>query len=143
MNAKKTISAVVNKVTRGIANTSYSHFFLFILLLTLLVYHKTPLLFFQQDEWRAFGLMISLGKEIITQRFMVGDIDHFVPLSFALNLLTFKLFGLNHIAYNLIALSFHLLNSFLVFLTSKKLFNNENFFYFFSTIFIFFFYLFF
>jgi len=98
--------------------------FLVLLSVVILTYPKVPLIFFQQDEWYSFGTKILLGWDLIFYRFTEGDINHFVPLGNLISLITFYLFKLNFVGYNLIGLSIHLLNGFLLFLLGKKIFRN-------------------
>lgn len=85
-----------------------------------LTYWSVPFIFFQQDEWRGFGLMITQGVRITTMYF--GTVNaHFVPVNLALGYLTFKLFSLSYVAYNLLGLIFHFTNGVLVYTIASKL----------------------
>lgn len=94
-----------------------------ILLATLFTFHKIFSIFFQQDEWLGFGLMIGYGWESILGKFAEGGSFHFVPLVLAIDYILFKVFGLNSMPYNTLAILSHTLNGVLVFLIIEKLLN--------------------
>lgn len=95
--------------------------FFLLFLLFVAIYHKIPFVFFQQDEWFAFGNIISLGYKLIFHRFKVGDVNHFVPLNSFLSFLLFKIFNLNYQGYNIVALLLHFINGLLVYFLALKI----------------------
>lgn len=91
-----------------------------LLIVIVITYFKVPQLFFSQDEWLGFGLMIGYGAEFVFPKNLMG-IAHFVPLTLLIDYSIFKAFGLNYSVYNILALTFHFLNGFLIFLIFKEL----------------------
>ncbi len=87
----------------------------------IIIYYKVPFIFFQQDEWYAFGNIIDLGSKLIFYRFNVGDINHFVPLNSFIGVTLYKIFGLNYIGYNAVDLFLHFINGLLVFVITLKI----------------------
>ena len=78
--------------------------------------------FFQQDEWHGFGIILAWGIKYVTlnksiPELLLGDRVGARLLTFGL----FSFFHLNPIPYGAFALMMQLLNTFLVFLLSKKL----------------------
>src|SRR3989304_5291245 len=88
---------------------------LFLFFLLILSFWRVPFIFFQQDEWMGFGLIIDTGIGLLMRGFDSPNILHFVPLGQLFNYLSYHLFGLNHVAYNIAALLIHLINSYLVY----------------------------
>lgn len=87
-------------------------------------YYKAIFLFFQQDEWLMFGRLITSSPwEFIFPGIPFGDKTHFVPIHYAINYLLYSLFGLNSIPFNIVGLSFHILNGFLIYLITSRLTN--------------------
>jgi len=98
-----------------------------VFLFFILVYFRVPFIFFQQDEWYAFGNMIALGPKLIFHRFEVGDINHFVPLNSLLSFLLFKIFDLNYVGYNAVALFLHFINGLLVYFLALRILKRKTF----------------
>ena len=92
--------------------------FLFLLIIFVFIYLQVPFIFFQQDEWLGFGLMIAQEQGLPIN---LGIDFHFVPLNLLLANLLFKLFGLNYFVYNLIGLIFHFINGILIYAIAIKL----------------------
>lgn len=90
-----------------------------------IAYIKVPFIFFQQDELLGFGEFIALGQNIIFNGASADVIRHFVPVTMSITFFIFKFFGFNYIVYNLLALTIHLLNTFLVYLLGKKIFKHN------------------
>lgn len=78
-------------------------------------------MFFQQDEWLVFGLVISQGPELVIRGLFSSTLAHFIPVTNALNYLLFNIFGLNYSFYAVLGAFIHLLNGFLVYLLAKRL----------------------
>lgn len=90
-----------------------------IIIIFVSLYYQATNLFFRQDEWLGFGLMIGYGKEFIYSK-NVADLAHFVPITLSIDYILFKLTHLNSQIYNLVGLLFHLINSFLIYLITSK-----------------------
>lgn len=94
-----------------------------------LTFYRLPWTFFQQDEWRAFGIFAIFNdnfreglKILLPKTFF----EHFNTASFLTEYLQFKLFRMNFFPFAVISLSFHFLNSLLLYklallLSNKKL----------------------
>lgn len=91
--------------------------FLFLLIIFIFIYWKVLFIFFQQDEWLGFGLMVAQDQGL---PFNLGIDYHFVPLNLFIANFLFKIFGLNYIVYNLVGLFFHLINGILVYIIALK-----------------------
>lgn len=101
-----------------------NHVILVLFIFLVITYWRVPFIFFQQDEWMGFALIISNGFDVIFRG--LGDhVIHFIPITNLLNFLSFNLFGLNSIFYNIIGLLLHFLNSFLIFKISLIIFKNK------------------
>lgn len=107
----------------------------FLLIIFVLTYWLVPSIFFQQDEWRGFGLMVAEGASSIVANFGNSSF-HFIPVNLSLAYLIFKLFHLNYIAYNLVGLTIHFINGLLVFKIAQYLFDKKQFAFVAATIFI-------
>ncbi|MDO8503209.1 MAG: discoidin domain-containing protein [bacterium] len=92
-------------------------FFLVIVLLIIILYRQTPLFFFQQDEWLAFGRHITLKREglsaVLVEAFS-PTVGHYNPLKFLTINFLFSVFGLNYKAYALTSVFLHIVSAFLV-----------------------------
>lgn len=92
-------------------------FFLVIVLLIIILYRQTPLFFFQQDEWLAFGRHITLKREglsaVLVEAFS-PTVGHYNPLKFLTINFLFSVFGLNYKAYALTSVFLHIVSTFLV-----------------------------
>lgn len=101
-----------------------------LLLTSLLVfvasYFLVPLIFFQQDEILGFGFFVKEGTKIILSGLGEGRVRHFVPLTMSLSYSIFKVFGIKYQAYNIVALFFHLLNGYLVYLIAGHIFKKKS-----------------
>lgn len=91
----------------------------------ILSYFLVPAIFFQQDEILGFGLFIKEGKSVILSGLGRADIRHFVPITMSLSYSIFKIFGIKYQVYNLLALLFHLINGYLVYLVAKHIFKKK------------------
>lgn len=100
-------------------------FLLLALLIFIVSYFWVPLIFFQQDEILGFGLFIKEGAKIIYSGLGETKIQHFIPLTMSLSYGIFSLLGLKYWTYNLVALLFHLLNGWLVYLIAGALFKKK------------------
>lgn len=83
-----------------------------------LTFYRLPLTFFQQDEWRAFGISANFEqnfREVLKMLLPKTFFDHFNIASFLTEYLQFKLFRINFLPFALISLLFHFLNSLLVY----------------------------
>lgn len=115
------------KVKNNLLTQNYSVFAILLLaFFEVITYWKVPFLFFQQDEWLLFGLIIDRGLNILLRGLGTDNIFHFIPLDQLLNYLMFTAFRLNYIPYNIAGLLFHFLNGILVYfvcwqLTQKRL----------------------
>lgn len=100
------------------------HIFI-IFFLFLVTYWRVPQLFFIQDEWQTFGLVI--GNEISLILRGLGDekIFHFIPIDNFLNFISYQLFDLHHQLYNIVGLLFHFINGLLVYKLVKKIFKDS------------------
>lgn len=98
-----------------------SRILLFIgIVLFIIIYHKIPFIFFQQDELFGFGLFIKEGWNIVFRGFGVGRIAHFVPFIMSLSYFIFSKFGMNYFLYNSIGLVIHFINGLLIYLIVGK-----------------------
>lgn len=103
-------------VRRIISSKLFPFFLLFSFLV--LTFYRLPQTFFQQDEWRAFGVMA-----IFEQNFLEGlkmllpqtFFQHFNIASVLTEYLQFKFFRMNFPAFAFMSLSIHFLNSLLVY----------------------------
>lgn len=104
---------------------SYPRFWLAILIIVFVMcYFKVPFIFFQQDEWLGFGLIIDFGSNFVVQALKEG-VNHFVPLTFLFDYLSFKAFGLHYIAYNSIGLMIHAINAGLTYFIVLRLLKDK------------------
>lgn len=92
----------------------------------LLAYFLLFIQYFQQDEWHGFGIILSYGTKYITLgksaiELLLGDRVGARIITFGL----FNLFKLNTFPYGLFALIFHLANTSLIYLITKKLTKNS------------------
>lgn len=93
-----------------------------------LTFYRLPQTFFQQDEWRAFGIMAITEQNLgegIRAVLPKTPLEHLAPLSFLLEFLQFKLFRLNFPPYALVSLSFHFFNALLVYYFLKLISQNR------------------
>ena len=84
-----------------------------------------PSVFFIQDEWQVFGLVISQGLNIVFRGLGDEKIFHFIPIDNFLNFLSYHLFGLHYYFYNILGLLLHLINTLLLYKLARKLFKNN------------------
>lgn len=92
---------------------------LLLLIVFAITYITAPFIFFQQDEWRSFGLMIAQGPSSAIGNFGSSSF-HLVPVNLSLAYSIFKFFDLSHVAYNLAGLTFHFTNGVLVYAVALK-----------------------
>lgn len=101
------------------------------LLLVILTYYKLPDTFFQQDQWSAFGKMISLSaslRSLILGRIFLstGGAVHFAPLTAFFSTIEYLLFGISFSPYAIVSVIIHVVNSFMVFYLACLLFRKQN-----------------
>lgn len=92
--------------------------FSFLFLLLILIFYRLPLTFFQQDEWRAFGVMAIFEQNLVDGLKMLLPktfFEHFNIVTFLMEYLQFKLFHLNFAPFALMSLILHFLNSLLIY----------------------------
>lgn len=90
-----------------------------------LSYFRVPFLFFQQDEIMGMGLFIRDGAKVVLTGLGSNAVTHFVPLTLSISYLIFRIFGMKYWIFNLVGLSFHLINGLLVYQISKRIFKKE------------------
>jgi hypothetical protein len=91
----------------------------------IIIYYKTPFIFFQQDEIFGFGLFIRNGWRVVLSGLGSNTVVHFVPLTMSISYLIYKVFGMNYWIYNLVGMSFHLVNGILVYQIAKRIFKEK------------------
>lgn len=94
-----------------------------------LTFYRLPQTFFQQDEWRGFGIFAIFEenyKEGLKMLLPKTFFEHFAIGSFLIEYLQFKFFRINFFPFAIVSLSLHFLTSLLVyrltFLLSNKKF---------------------
>lgn len=102
----------------------HSSYLIILFIVFLIVYYKATSLFFRQDEWLGFGLIIGYGKEFIYSK-SITDLAHFVPVALSIDYLLFKFAHLNPLIFNLFGLAFHLINTFLIYLIAGNFSKNK------------------
>lgn len=116
---------MIDKIEKIVERLEFRQLLLIMAVIFVLTYIKAPFIFFQQDEWLGFGLIISQGASIIIRGLGTNQTFHFIPINNLLEYLSYKYFGLNYIAYNIVGLFFHLLNGYLIFELSWLLFKKK------------------
>lgn len=91
-----------------------------IFLIFLICYRKVPFIFFEQDEIKVFGLVISEGSRLLIRGLGSNYLSHFTPITNALNYFIYSIFNLNYWAYNVLGLTIHFLNGFLIYKIATK-----------------------
>lgn len=107
-------------MNRFISNVYCSRWFppFILFLFLILTFYRLPWTFFQQDEWRAFGVFAIFeenfreGLKILLPK---NFFEHFNTTSFLTEYLQFKFFRMNFFQFAVISLSFHFLNSLLLY----------------------------
>jgi len=104
--------------------------FIFFFILILAVYRNLPKTFFQQDEWAAFGGIISRQTDGLFQTaknfsLLWGGV-HFTPLTNFVVPFEYYLFGLNFSSYAFLSVTLHILNTLLVFYLAYILLKSFN-----------------
>lgn len=81
--------------------------------------------FFQQDEWSAFAniYLVGYGQYILDA--LIPDPGHYVPLARILFAAHFKIFLFDYWKWALVSVTWHIANSYLVYLLAKKTFKND------------------
>src|SRR3990167_9940505 len=101
-----------------------NHVIVVLFIFLIITYWRVPFIFFQQDEWMAFALVITSSFNIVF-RGLSDHVIHFIPITNILNYITFNLFGLNSTFYNCIGLILHFFNSLLVYQIGIIIFRNK------------------
>lgn len=103
-------------------------FFIFLSLFILVLYYPLYASFFQQDEFMAFGNTYSFGNGwfwgYVIDSFIPNP-GHYTPFFITYFAILFKWFGIVYEKWLTISLVWHVVNSFLVYVLAKKIFNNE------------------
>ncbi len=105
------------------------NFFLFLLLIVAIfyTYWDLPKTFYQQDEWLGSGRVLALGFQTVTFglspfQIIFGDSR---PLTGILGVIFFKSFGFASLPLALYGVLFHIINTLLIFLISRKILKNH------------------
>ncbi|MDO8619140.1 MAG: discoidin domain-containing protein [Candidatus Daviesbacteria bacterium] len=99
---------------------------LILLFFLIITYWRVPFIFFLQDEWQTFGLVISEGAALVLRGLGDNKILHFIPLDNLLNYLSYTIFNLHYSLYSIVGLSIHFINGLLVFELGRKIFKNQS-----------------
>ncbi len=121
---------------RKIIKNLYFRYFIFFILLSFIFYIKSFGGYFQGDEWfyfsqflplthTAWGFMEAIKKSLFSSNEISGG-GHLTPIYTLIWWIHNKLFGLNFFPYIFLSVFIHGINSFLVFLFTKKLTKNSH-----------------
>lgn len=94
---------------------------LIFIILCLIRFWYMPFIFFIQDEWFVFGTFIDQGWKVILFGLDLPRFGHFAPISKLIAYLIYLLYGLNPLPYNIVSITIHILNTYLVYRISKKI----------------------
>ncbi|MBI5153345.1 MAG: hypothetical protein HZA36_02700 [Parcubacteria group bacterium] len=102
--------------------------FIIYVALSIFIFGKLPQTFFQQDEWAILGNMIyadKAGISLFDRLFIYEQDTHLIPLSNAVTLALYRLFGITFAPWAVISILLHLVNAFLVLVLAEKLVRNR------------------